>query len=415
MAARISNQTAEAARPREARFVIWDSELSGFGLRVAPTGARSWIASYRVGGGRKAAQRLMTLGTFPKVGAPAARSAASKVLAAAALGQDPAGERTAKRREMTIADLVDLYETDGCFVQRGIRQGEPMKPTTKAYTMARLRHHVVPLLGTKRVSEVTEADIERFSRDVARGKTAKDVKLGKRKRIIVRGGDGAARKVVRDLSALFSFARVPHNPVSTASVRKTDNRRERFLSLEEVKRLGAALEKVEAEGANPMAVNQARLWALTGCRRNEIAGLRWEEVDFERGLLILGDTKTGRSIRPLGAAAVALLKSIRAATEDDETFVFPAVRGDGFYQGAKRIWPEVVKKANLCGVTPHTLRHTLGSAAASAGEALLMVGSILGHANARSTQIYAHVAHDPARSAADRATRPLAEALGLRQ
>ncbi len=414
---RLNDHIADASKPAESRYVVWDSELAGFGLRVAPTGVRSWIASYRPGGGRKAPQRLMTLGTYPKVRAPAARKAAAKVLAAAALGQDPGGERAAKRREMTVAELVDLYETEGCFVQRGVRQGEPMKPTTKAYTMARLRNHVVPLLGAKRVTEVTEGDVERFSRDVARGKTAKDEKVGKRKRIIVRGGDGAARKVVRDLSALFSFGQrqriIPSNPVATASVRKTDNRRERFLSLEEVKRLGSALEAVEREGANPMAVNQARLWALTGCRRNEIAGLKWSEVDCERGLLILGDTKTGRSIRPLGAPALALLKNLRAEANVKAVFVFPAVRGEGFYVGAKRVWPTVTKKAELDGVTPHTLRHTLGSAAASAGEALLMVGSILGHANARSTQIYAHVAHDPARLAADRATGPLAVALGM--
>lgn len=414
---RLSNTTAEAEKPQERRVTVWDIDLAGFGLRVSPSGNKSWIASYRAGGGRNAPQRLMTLGTFPKVGAPAARAAAAKVLAAAALGHDPAGDRVAKRREMTIADLIDLYETDGCFVQRGIRQGEPMKATTKAYTMARLRHHVVPLLGTKRVSEVTEGDVERFARDVARGKTAKDEKVGKRKRIIVRGGDGAARKVVRDLSAVFSFAQrqriVSSNPVATASVRKTDNRRERFLSIEEVKRLGAALEAVEADGANPKAVNQARLWALTGCRRNEIAGLKWSEVDAERGLLILGDTKTGRSVRPVGAAALALLKSLCAEAEADDVFVFPAERGDGFYSGTKRIWPVVTKKAELEGVTPHVLRHTLGSAAASAGEALALVGSILGHANARSTQLYSHIAHDPARLAADRATAPLAEALGL--
>src|SRR3954452_19721235 len=114
MTMRISNQTADAAKPKQARYVIWDAELSGFGLRVAPTGVRSWIASYRPGGGRKAPQRLMTLGTYPKVTAPAARKAAAKILAAAALGQDPGGERTAKRREMTVVELVDLYEMEGC-------------------------------------------------------------------------------------------------------------------------------------------------------------------------------------------------------------------------------------------------------------------------------------------------------------
>jgi integrase len=416
MSTRINNQTADNAEPAERRYVIWDAELAGFGLRISPTGNRSWIASYRAGGGRNAPQRQMTLGTYPKVGAPAARAAAREVLAKAAIGHDPAGDRTAKRREMTIADLVELYEEEGCYVQRGIRQGEAMKPLTKAYTLARLKHHVVPLLGNRRVSEINEGDVEKFARDVAKGKTAKDEKLGKRRRIIVRGGDGAARKVVRDLSAVFSFAQrrriMANNPVEMASVRKTDNRRERFLSIEEVKRLGEALDKLEADGTNPMAVDICRLWALTGCRRNEIAGLKWSDVDFERGLLIFEDTKTGRSIRPLGAAALALLQSLRKEADKKAVFVFPAVRGDGFYMGTKRVWPEVVKKAELPGVTPHVLRHTLGSAAASSGEALLMVGSILGHANARSTAIYAHVAHDPARLAADRATAPIAAALG---
>jgi integrase len=197
----------------------------------------------------------------------------------------------------------------------------------------------------------------------------------------------------------------------TASVRKTDNRRERFLTMEEVQRLGRALQELESGGANPKAVNIARLWALSGCRRNEIAGLRWSEVDLERGLLIFEDSKTGRSVRPLGAAAVALLQALRHAATEDAKFVFPAERGNGFYQGTKRVFPEAVKLARLESVTPHTLRHTLGGAAASAGEALLMVGALLGHANARSTQIYAHVAHDPARLAADRVTAPLAAAL----
>jgi len=135
-----------------------------------------------------------------------ARKQARVILGAAPTGEDPAGDRQAGRREMTMTALVDLYETEGCFVQRGLRQGEPMKARTKAYTVARLRHHVVPLLGHKRVKDVGPGEIERFVRDVGAGKTASDKKVGPRKRIIVRGGDGAARKLFRDLSAVFSFA-----------------------------------------------------------------------------------------------------------------------------------------------------------------------------------------------------------------
>ena len=423
--AKLSKSIAESALPSGVRYTIWDSDLPGFGLRVTPSGARTWVLKYRAeGGGRTAPQRWLTVGPYPIVSAPAARDFAAKKLAAVHLGQDPASDAAEKRRELRIADLIDLYEKEGLVVQRGRRIGTPMKPLTARYTTARLRHHVVPLLGARRISEITEGHIEAFARDVAKGKTAKDEKTGPRVRVIVRGGEGAARKVVRDLSAVFAFAMrrrlVTSNPVTSASVRKTDNQRDRHLSLAEVQRLGVALEGLEAEGVNPKAANIARLWALSGCRRNEIAGLRWSEVDFERGLLIFDDTKTGRSVRPLGAAAVALLAALyKEATPDADDgpmpeFVFPAERGDGFYQGTKQVWPVAIKRADLAGVTPHVLRHTVGGAAASSGEAMLMIGAILGHANQRSTAIYAHVAHDPARLAADRVTGPIAEALAGR-
>jgi integrase len=314
---------------------------------------------------------------------------------------------------MTMAALIDLYEAEGCFVQRGVRQGEPMKPRTKAYTLARLRHHVVPLLGKKRARDITAGDVERLVRDVGAGKTARREKVGPRRLIVVRGGDGAARKVARDLSAVFSFAGrhgvVTANPCDTAAIRKTDNKRLRFLALDEVTRLGTAFDALEKQGVNPKAISIARLWALTGCRRDEIAGLRWSEVDFERACFDLQDSKTGKSIRPLGAPALILLASIDR--DPDSEFVFPAETGDGFYQGTKRVWPKVIALAKLPGVTPHTLRHTLGSASVSSGETLAMTGALLGHVNPRSTVIYAHVQCGPSKSAADRVTGAIAAAL----
>jgi integrase len=410
----ITKRAVDCALPRDERYEIWDSKLAGFGLRIEASGTKSFIVRYRAdGGGRSAPRRFVTLGRYGALTAEEARRKAKTLLGAAAKGDDPAGDLSKKRREMTMSALIDCYADEGCFIQRGIRQGDPMKDRTKAYTLARLRHHVLPLLGHKRVSEIGTGEIERFVRDVASGKTARDDKIAPRKRIIVRGGDGAARKVVRDLAAVFSFAIrrgiLAMNPVERASIRKTDNRRERFLTLDEVARLGGAFDALEEDGANPKAIAIARLWALTGCRRDEIAGLRWSEIDFERGLLTLAESKTGKSIRPLGAAAIAILGTISRTSESD--FVFPAESGDGHYNGTKSLWSKAISRAALPGTTPHTLRHTIGSTSVSMGEALALTGAILGHANPRSTAIYAHVQHDPSRQAADRVTKKIAAAL----
>lgn len=410
----LTNRIVMAAEPKAKRYCLWDSELPGFALRIEPSGRKIFIVRYRAnGGGRQADQRMVTIGKLGPLAVDLARQQARRILGGVALGADPAVELKQKRQQMKMSALIDLYEAEGCYIQRGVRQGHPMKEQTKAYTMARLRHHVVPLLGRKGVRDVNAGDIERFVQDVTAGKTAKTEKLGPRRVVSVRGGDGAARKVFQDLSAVFSFAKrreiVERNPCETAAVRKTDNRKERYLTFSEVQRLGKAFDELEAEGTNPKALNIMRLWALTGCRRNEIAALKWSEIDFEHGCLKLAQTKTGKSIRPLGVAAVAILRKI--AREDGSEYVFSAEFGDGFFQGYKTPWKRAIEKAGLPGVSPHTLRHTMGSTTVSAGEALAFVGAILGHANQRSTAIYAHVQHEPARQVADRISTKIAAAL----
>ncbi|WP_237452257.1 site-specific integrase [Qipengyuania algicida] len=415
MRVRLTKTIVDSSAPGAKRYTVWDSDLAGFAVRIEPSGTKSFVVRYRAdGGGRTAPQRFVTIGRFGNLTVEEARKKAKKVLGQIAVGEDPAAERNSKRREMKIAALVDLYEEEGCYIQRGIRQGEPMKPLTKQYTIGRLRHHVVRLIGHKRITELNAGDVERFFRDVETGKSRKDEKVGHRKRIVVRGGPGAARKVFRDLSAMYSFAvrrgLVDANPCDKAVVKKTDGRRTRFLSLAEVRKLGEACDALEEEGLNVKALNITRLWILTGCRRQEIVELKWDEVDFERGLMRLADTKTGQSVRPLSGATAAMLRSI--ARTDGSDYVFPADSGEGYFQGTKKLWPKIVAKAGLKDVTPHTLRHTIGAIATSSGEALAMTGAILGHANMRSTMIYAHIDYDPMKQAADRVGDKIALALG---
>lgn len=388
---KLNQRTVSSAKARIQRYDLWDDDLPGLGLRVSPAGHKTFILRYRAnGGGRTAPRRFITLGRYGVLTVEEARAQAKKLLAVVRLGGDPASALASRRKGMTVATLIDVYR------ERGISH---LKPTTARLTLARLTNHVVPVLGKTLVADVKLGDVERLSRMVEAGGTRSSTYVGPRTKRIVTGGAGAATKVVRDLSAVFSFAMkqelADRNPC--ALVRKrADGRRTRHLSPEEIGRLATALQTADGLPINPKAVTIVRLLALTGCRKEEIAGLKWSEVDFERGVLVLEDTKTGRSFRPLAGQAIGILETVPKGASP---YVFPAERGAGSYSGLKRVWPELMKLARLENVTPHTLRHTLGSIAASSGESLLMVGALLGHANARSTSIYAHM-HDTATKAA---------------
>ena len=393
--------------------LYFDSELTGFLVRVQPSGAKSYGVAYRAGSGRTAPKRTVTIASVGKVTPEQAREQARQILADAVKGRDPAAAKAAAKREITVKELIDLYEKEGLVRQRGKRMGEPMKPRSAQYTIARLKHHIVPLLGSRKASQIAEGDVERFVRDVETGKTAKDEKVG-RKRIIVRGGEGAARKVVRDFSAVCSFAErrgiMTGNPVAKAAVRKVDNERNRYLSLPELVKFWEALDALEYEGGNLKGIRIIRLWALTGCRREEIESLKWAEVDLPGTYLRLSETKEGKSERPLAEEAVEILKEIIPV--EGSPYVFPADRGARWFQGAYSYFERARTRAGLdgSGVVAHTFRHTVGSLSASEGR-LLLTGAVLGHKNPRSTARYAHVQRDPAKEAADRVSARITAAL----
>ncbi len=343
-AKRLSKRIVDAAKPLSKRYEIWDSELAGFGLRVSPSGSKAYILRYRpYGGGRSAPKRFISIGKHGALTAEQARSRARKIIGAVLNGDDPAMELDAKRKEFTLAALVDLYAHEGT---------RHLKERTRQYTLARLRNHAVQLLGKRKITEISVRDIERVVQDVTAGKTARTLNAGSRRQSIFRGGPGAAAKVTRDLSAVFTFAiregLMSVNP-SLSARKPKDGQRDRYLKMDEIVRLGAALETVESEGANKMATDIIRLLLFTGCRRDEVAGLKWHEVDFNQSCLRLEETKTGKSTRPLGAPALVLLS--QQSRFPGTSYVFPSLNGtkpgSGHYQGTKRVWKRVRKLAGL--------------------------------------------------------------------
>jgi integrase len=335
----------------------------------------------------------MTLGRHGQLTADQARAAADKVISAATLGADPAADRMKARADLTIAALCELYFAEGCTTK---------KSTTLYTDRGRAKRHIVPLLGSKRAGSLTRADVERFLADIATGKTARTEKTRARGKAVVRGGPGTATRTVGLLGAIFTFAVSrglrSDNPVRGVK-RFKDRKMERFLSAEELGALGDALRAEDVAGGNAAATDVIRLLVVTGCRKNEIQQLQWSEVDVRLSCLRLKDSKTGQKVVPVGAAALTILSKI---SKGNSGFVFPAQGDDSKpFQGVDKTWNVVRSVAGLPDVRIHDLRHTYASTGLLAGYSLPVLGKLLGHADASTTQRYAHIADSPMRLAAD--------------
>jgi integrase len=336
-----------------------------------------------------------------------ARKEAVGALASVAKGKDPVAEKRAQRADLTVSALVEHY----------LDEGPADKPTKKASSWtidaSNLRRHVVPLLGRRHVATLTRADVQKFQRDVTEGKTAGEVPGARQRgRIRVRGGAGTAWRATAVLSAMLGWAvgrgLRADNPAEGVQLNKLA-KRERFLTDQEVARLGEALAELQKQRANPASLAIVRLLLLTGARRDEIAGAKWEHVDFQRGVLLLPDSKTGAKAVPLAAPALEVLSKL--PRDDRSTWVFPAARGDGHHVGVPKVWQKLRKMVGLKGVRLHDLRHTHASVGVALNQSLFIVGKILGHKRPQTTEKYAHLALDPVRAAAEQTAQRLAGAL----
>ncbi len=409
---RLTKRAVDAALPRAARYHLWDGELIGFGLRVEASGRKSFVIRYRAeGGGRNAPHRLVTISSVGVMTPDQARAEAKKLLGAVATGKDPGAERRTKRQDLTVSELCDLYLREGC-------------PTKKASTLAtdrgRIDRHIKPMIGAKRISSVTRGDIQWLMRQIADGKTKADLKTRPRGRAIVRGGKGTASRTIGMLGGIFTYAvrqgMIPDNPMRMVK-RWQDRRLDRYLSQEELERLGEALNEAEVARENPKAIAIIRLLALTGARKGEIATLSWGEVDFDKGVLRLRDSKTGQKIIPVGKSALSIL-AMQPRTLDSD-FVFPADKlgqkgGErSHFQGINAVWHRVRAKAKLPNVRLHDLRHTAASIAVANGASLPMIARILGHADTKTTQRYAHLSDAPVREVVEGFSDRVAQAMGV--
>jgi integrase len=400
------NKRAVDALPADKDATYRDADLKGFAVRTKPSGSKTYLAIYKNGEGRT---RSIALGQHGELTADEARKAAMKLLGRVAGGADPSEDRHEDRKAMTVSDLCAEYLKAAARGSILGKRGTAKKVGTLYIDKGRITRHILPLLGRRKVRDLTTPDINRFMREVAAGKTAADVKTTKRGRAIVAGGAGTAARTVGLLGGILSFAVsegvITANPCRGVK-RPSDAKREVRLSPAQYKALGEALRAAEAGGEPWQSVAAFRLIAFTGCRLGEIQSLKWADVDLAGHALRLSDSKTGKSVRPLGDAAIKVLSGLPR----NGAFVFPALRIDNApYGSLPKGWRRIVAfttGGELDGLTPHGLRHAFASSAGDLGLTEITIAALLGHAAASVTGRYIHHLDSALIAAADRvATR----------
>jgi integrase len=285
---KLTKRAVDALKPRAKPFIAFDGDVKGFGLRVMPSGVKTYVLEYRPGaGGRGVAKKRLTIGRHGGVTAEQARRAALEALAHIRLGGDPQGEKARQRGSLTVGGLLDAFLKD--------HARSKLKPKTRAHYEG-LLSKVRTNYGTLKPEALTRAQVASLHRDM--GATPY-----------------FANRMLAAVSSCWAWGErhglLPegHPNPAVKIIRFREEGRERFLSNGELARLGDALAQCETR-FGPYASGAIRLLCLTGARLNEILALRWQEVDFERGLAVLPDSKTGRKIVQLSAPALAVLAGL---------------------------------------------------------------------------------------------------------
>jgi integrase len=410
----ITKRFVDAIKPADSEFFAWDRDLKGFGLRVQPSGEKTYVVKYRAGTGRAAPTRRVRLGGVGTLTPDEARRLAKTTLGGVAHGRDPAAVKAAERRATTLRELADLFLSEHVEAKR--------KLATAAHYRDILERIVLPELGTRQAEKITTADLARLH-------------------VRMKDRPYQANRMLAVVGSLYAFAGkrklVPAGFNPAYGLEKYPEKgRERFLAVDQLARLGEAIREAETVGLpwtideskatakhapkeanrrtviDPFAAAAIRLLILTGARLREILRLEWQHVDLERGLLLLPDSKTGAKSIVLNAPALAVLAGLDRIGAYVVAGRSAGTEGEKPRSDLNKPWRSVTKRAGLADLRIHDLRHTHASFGAGAGLGLPIIGKLLGHARASTTQRYAHLDTDPLRRASEHIGGRLAAAMG---
>ena len=360
------------AKPEPKPRIIWDGSVTGLGCKVFPSGRKAYVLSYRIGNHK----RLATLARCSEISLHEARERAGAELVRIRNGEtDPLRRREQAMKAPTVNDGLDRFFNE--FVPERVRIGRLSLRTVDDYR-AQSDRSLRPAIGRLRIVEVTRHDIEQA---------------------VARRGRVQRNRTLALASRLFTlFERWGWRPQLTNPVRGIERSREeprdRVLAPSELEALAEALNVAEA--ASPAAVATIRFAAVTGLRIGEVLAIKWEDVDFETGRLILPATKTGRRVHDLPTVATEIL----AALPRINAWAFTTGRDAAMsYEGVRSVFGRVTREAGLEDVRLHDLRRTVMTSAAAAGVGTHVLRDLLGHRTTVMADRYVRAVGNPVREA----------------
>jgi integrase len=381
--AKLTKRAVDALEPAAKDYFVWDSQIAGFGLRVMPSGAKTYQAQYRKGG----RTRRVSVGRHGKITVEEARKLAKEITGQVAKGENPAEDISQHRKAPTVAALCERFFE--------AHAKERCKPSTQKEYRRAIDLFIVPAIGSFKVVDVERRDIAELHHRF-------------------RDKPYQANRTLGVLSKMFNLAEIwglrPDGSNPCRHVPKyREIKRERYLNQNELQRLGHVLSEVERDGTEtPFVVAAFRLLLLTGCRLGEIQTLKWDYIT-DTGME-LPDTKTGARRIPLPQPARDLLTHLPRSPGNP--YVIEGKIAGKYATDLQHPWRRIRARAGLAGVRIHDLRHTYASNAVSSGMPIQMVGRLLGHSQIQTTMRYAHLADDPVRQAAEENAARLGSIVG---
>ena len=362
---RLTDRRVDTLKPRRSAYDLRDRELTGFGVRVLPSGAKRYFIHSQHDG-----RRIWELvGHAEALNVDEARDQARALLAAIRNGN---GDEAAAPSAITFETVADEVFR---------RYARNWKPSTLKVNRNYYRNHILPWFKGHSITDISVHDVRRWFASMHNTPVSAD-------------RSAPILSVIMRQAEIYGFRPEGTNPC--VGIRRYRRKgRERFLSTAELRRLGEVLARHEAD--HPQAVAIVRLLLLTGCRKGEIVSLKWRF--YREGKLFLPDSKSGPRTVWLSSAARAILDGLPRKA----IWVFPSPQTNGFLTASRtdELWYRVRAEADLCDVRLHDLRHTYASIAMAQGETVLTIGRLLGHRDPETTLKYMHLSDATVREAVD--------------